>query len=112
MWAQLLSTLLGIWLMLSATILPMSPGGIQCNYIVGLLSAGTGLISVSEVTRGFRWGNLVLGFCLIGYAVAFSNSDLWPAANDIMVGMLLILLATYKGKIIRRHGGGWSALWK
>jgi hypothetical protein len=112
MWAQLLSTLLGIWLMVSVTMLPMTPGGIQCNYIVGLLSAGTGLISLSEVTRGVRWANLLLGFCLIGYAVAFSNSALGQAANHIVVGMLLILLATYKGKIIRRHGGGWSALWK
>ncbi len=113
MWPQLLNLFLGLWLITASRFLgPTTPSVAANDGILGLVVAVTALISIWEITRPLRWVNLVVGCWLLVAPLVLGCDQADPIANDFAVGCLLMLLASRKGKIIHRYGGGWAALWK
>jgi general stress protein CsbA len=69
------------------------------------------MIAIWEFLRSLRWVNFALGLWLI-LAPFLLGYPFSPFVNSIVVGILIASFALLKGKIEKRYGGGWSALWK
>ena len=111
MWGQLMSLLLGIWLMAAPSILEYGNPAAANDWIMGPLVATFATIALWEITRSFRRMNLILGVWLLMAPFVFSYSKI-PMMNDIAVGILLTVFSLVRGKIRHSFGGGWSSLWK
>ena len=110
MWAQSVNVLLGLWLMAAPAVLGYGGTARMSDRIIGPLAASVALIAVAEVTRPVRWLNVVLGLWLL--AAPWLLGAEWTAmVNSTVVGLLLIVLATVRGTVRHRFGGGWTALW-
>ena len=112
MWAQLINTILGIWLMAAPSILEYGDPARTNHHIVGPLAASCAVIALWEVTRPLRWGNLGLGLWLLVSAWVFAAP--WAIAlSSSFVGILLSAFSFVSGGVDwRRYGGGWSTLWR
>lgn len=112
MWAQLINTILGIWLMAAPAILDYGGHARTNHHIVGPLAVSCGVIALWEVTRPLRWGNLALGLWLLVSAWVVASP--WVVVlSSSLVGVLLSAFGFVGGGVDwRRYGGGWSVLWQ
>jgi hypothetical protein len=110
MWAQVLNTLLGVWLMAAPDVLGYRGAAGLNDRILGPIAAGAAIIALWECTRALRRINLPIGLWLLvapwvlGYEAA-------PLLNSTAVGLSLAACSTVRGGLRQRFGGGWSALW-
>jgi hypothetical protein len=109
MWAQLLSALVGIWLMASPSILDYDDPARTNDWIVGPLAASLGIIAASKVNRSLRWTLLPLGLWqIVGpWVLGFATT---PTINATLTGLILIACSQLGGQVATRYGGGWRAL--
>lgn len=110
MWAQLVNTAIGIWLMAAPDVLRSGRAAEFNARIAGPIAATFACIAIWEVTRGCRWVNLPLGLWLIASpaVLRFGGND---AINAILCGGALALFSLFGGRIETRYGGGWRSLW-
>jgi hypothetical protein len=108
---QIGTIVLGLWLTLSPAVLGSMGAARDVAFIAGPLAASVGVVALSEVTRSVRWLNLAIGVGLVLSARVVSPRPLVDV-NNLISGLLLAGLATQKGQIRRRYGGGWLALWE
>ena len=113
MWVQACNVLLGIWLIFSPAILhfdatPNAPATMARAIapIVILL----GLVSLRDVTRIFRWLQFLPAAWLLLSPWFLHSSPGVPLANQELVGMAIVLVASIPGPITKRTGGGWLSL--
>jgi hypothetical protein len=111
MWAQLMSVVLGIWLMAAPAVLGYGGPAATADRIVGPLVASFAAIAVWEATRAVRWANLVLAMWLL-LAPLVLGYGARPAVNSLTTAVLLCALAVVRGRARHCFGGGWSALWR
>jgi hypothetical protein len=103
---QLAGLALGIWLMLSPSVLDYGGGARVSALVLGPLAASFSWIALSEVTRPVRRLNLAVGICLLVSVLLF-HSSIRSAINTAVVGLLLGGLALLPSPIKGRYGGGW-----
>ncbi len=109
---RIVEILLGVWLMASPTVLDYAGNAAGTNdRIVGPLVVSVAGIAVAEVSRPFRWCQIVLGLWLLIAPWVFGHATV-PLLNDLIVGVLLIVLATRGGQVSEAFGGGWPSLWR
>ena len=114
MWAQVISAILGIWLMASPAILGLSGDKTISNnaHIVGPIIASFAIIAWWEVTQVVRHYNILPAIWLL-LAPWVLNYDATPAIlNDMVVGATVLGLSFVRTKTEGAYGGGWSAIWK
>jgi hypothetical protein len=112
MWAQIINTIIGLWLMAAPAILGYSGPANTNQRIVGPIAVSFAVIACWEVTRQARWTNLVLGVWLIVAPLVLSH-ETSAGITSIASGVLLALFSLVRGRYRpERFGGGWSALWK
>jgi general stress protein CsbA len=111
MWQQIVSLLLGLWLMAAPAVFGYGDPVRTNNHIVGPLVAAVATIAISEVTRPVRWVNVALGIWLLmaPWALGYGSTSAW--VQSLVIGAALALLSTARGTITQRFGGGWPALW-
>lgn len=111
MWARLLNTALGIWLMVAPAVLGYGDPAQTVDRIVGPVAASFAIIAIWEVTRPLRHANLVLGVWLLlaPWVLGYPST---PTVNSMVVGAALIALSRVRGKVEDRYGGGWSRVWR
>jgi hypothetical protein len=108
-WARLVSTVLGVWLMAAPAVLDYGDPARTADRIAGPLVAAFAFVAVWEVLRELRWVVAVLAVWLLaapwvlGYAMV-------PTLNEVVVGVLLLALSFVRGPRRERFGGGWAAL--
>jgi hypothetical protein len=107
--AQVVSALLGIWLMAAPDIVGYGGPARLNDRVVGPLAASFAFIAVWQVTRPLRWLNLALGAWLLLAPWALGY-ELAPRLNSLVVGLVLVVLAAVSGKVQQRFGGGWASL--
>lgn len=112
MWAQLINTGLGLWLMITPSLLFYNSAGADSAHIVGPILVTFSVTSLWECTRVLRKYNypFALWLLLAPWILDYNNS--FSAMNDMGVGLLILVFSSIQGKIEKRYGGGWSALWK
>lgn len=110
-WPRIVSSGLGVWLMVAPAALGYNEPAATVDRIVGPLVASCSFIAAWAVLRGLRWLTLPLGVALI-LAPWMLGYELIPRWNSMVVGALVIALALPSDRTRERYGGGWSALWR
>jgi hypothetical protein len=111
LWAHIISTALGIWLMAAPAVLEYGDPARANDRIVGPAAATVACVAAWEVTRGLRWINLVLGAWLLLSPWLFGYP---PNAflSTLLTGLALMALSLVKGRTDTPFGGGWRVLWR
>lgn len=99
-WNLVLSTLLGVFLMLAPWILDLPKAAADSDHVAGAFVIVISVISMGEVIRKARYGNLLLGLWVLGASFWLTPSPLVHAA----VGILLIVLSFRRGQILESYG--------
>ncbi len=87
-----LNALLGLWLFFSSFLLGRTPVQRWAGWVVGALTVLGALVSVSG-RKGGRYLNLMLGGCLILFAVLRPRARAVVFWNDLLVGFAIALLS-------------------
>jgi hypothetical protein len=113
MWSQLISALVGGWLMASPSIMGFGRPLATSDWIVGPLIASFGLIAASEVTRAARWGNFVLAAWVVLSPVILGDlGNVAIAATHVVSGLFVGSLSLRRGRSRHSYSGGWRSLAK
>lgn len=114
MWARIINTILGLWLMAAPTVLGYTDTVAATNHrIVGPIVVSFAVIAMWEATRPVHWVNLPLGIWLLISPLVFGGYGSAPLINSVVVGALVAVCALVRGTYRpERYGGGWSVLWK
>lgn len=107
-WTLLVSTVLGVWLMLTRLVFDTSGAMANSDHLVGALVVTFSVMAMAEVGRPVRFINVAFGLWLIGApwlldGVA-SNAAVW---NSGLTGIVLVALALPRG-MIRNAYAGWD----
>jgi hypothetical protein len=109
MWFRAVNVAVGIWLMAAPAVLGYGQPAADFHRTLGPVAAAVAIIAMSEVTRPFRWVNLPVGLALLvvpwlqGYSAA-------ALANSLLCGAAIVGLASLRGRVEKRVGGGWKAI--
>ena len=112
MWAHVLTTALGFWLMASPAVLGYAGAAATHHYLLGPMVATVAWVACSEATRELRRVNLLLGPALILAPLLISYDGAAAWVNGVATGTLVGLLAMVRGARRTRMGGGWTVLWR
>jgi hypothetical protein len=112
MWAHIINTFLGAWLMAAPAIFHHLGQPAEFNdRIVGPLVATFSCVAIWECTRAVRWVAFVGGLWLLPSAF-FMGYGTMGMVNALLCGVAIAALALVKGKLTTPFGGGWMILWK
>ena len=115
MWAQIINTLLGLYLMASPAIWRFEeavPTAADNDHIIGPVMATFACVAIWEATRNTRWANIPLGAWLLVAPWILGYEQTAPIINDMAVGAAVIAFSLVRGKVTQRFGGGWRSLFK
>ena len=110
MWAKILTTLLGLWLMVAPAVFSFGKGISDNAHIVGPLIVTFSVIALSEATRNAKYLNILCGAWLLAAPWVLQYGNTTALLNDYAVGIPLILLALVNSKRQNYFAGGWAAL--
>jgi len=112
MWARVVNTILGIWMMVVPSVLRYEKVAANNAYIFGCVIATIAIIAMAESVRNVRWLNLFMGLWLVvaPWILTFENST--NILNDTIVGLLVAGLSFVKGRIKEKMDGGWIKIIK
>ena len=105
-WNLAASGFLAIWLMMTPLIFNASEGLVATNHIAGALVLTITVTAFAEVGRSIRFLNIFVGGLLVLTPFAL-DASLIQTANNIVIGLLLMVLNVRRGTI-RNTYGGWS----
>ena len=111
MWAQILATAVGIWLMAAPSVLGYEDRARTNDLIVGPIVASFACVAIWEVTRSLRWVNVPIGIWMLiaPWLLGYKSETL---IHSSIVGVVMIGLSLVRGRITHQFGGGWTAVWK
>ena len=103
-WPLLLSTALGIWLMAAPAVLGSAGAAANSDVIAGALVATVAVTAMGEVTRSFRFLNIVLGLWIVAGPWLLSGATTSSTWNGAIAGLLVVVLSLPRGRIGERYG--------
>jgi uncharacterized membrane protein len=105
-WPLVVSTVLGIWLMLTRLAFDTSGAMANSDHLIGSLVVTFSIIAMAEVARPVRFINIAFGLWLLAAPWwldgASSGFAVW---NSVLTGLLLIALALPRGAIKNSYAG-------
>ncbi|WP_447978011.1 vitamin K epoxide reductase family protein [Candidatus Nitrospira bockiana] len=104
-WTLLLTTALGVWLMMAPSVLGTGAALADSDHLVGALVVTFGVIAWAEVTRSARWLNALLGLWLLTAPWLLGGGTSLATLNDLLVGLLLVLTSLPRGTVRERYAG-------
>lgn len=110
-WARIINTALGIWLMAAPAVLGYGAPASANDRVVGPIVVTFAVVAMWEATRAVRRVNLLLGLWML-IAPWVLGYELVPILNSSIVGVLVMAFASVHGRTQQRYGGGWTALWR
>lgn len=112
MWAALINILLGLWLMIAPSVLPLERAASNNHYITGPLVITFAIVALWEVNHSARYLTLAAGAWLVfsPFVLGFeSSAAVWSTETT---GLLLAGFSLVKRKIKGSYGGGWLSLFQ
>jgi hypothetical protein len=79
------------------------------DHVIGPIVASVAFVAVWEVVRAVGWGNLIIGAWLVTAPFMLGYTTL-ATLNSSTTGLAVIALASIRGAVRQRFGGGWTAL--
>lgn len=107
-WNLLVCIALGLWLMAAPAVFLTQGGVAHSDHILGALVVTVAIVALAEVARAARFINVALALLIIVLPWLLGGT-LASGINDLVTGLLLILLSILPGKI-RNTYGGWNPL--
>lgn len=108
--ARLLTIAIGLWLMVAPAVLHMSVVAGKVQRTIGPIVLSCAAIAVAQCTRTVRlWAIPFAGALVLAPILVDFGSQL-AAAQSVLCGIALTLLALPIGKLDRPYGGGWIVL--
>ncbi len=111
MWAQIVSMILGLAVMVAPAVFDFGQTAANNNYIVGPLVITFAMTAITDVGRNLRWWNIAGGFWLIvaPFLLDFTSTETWI---NVIMGAAIAGLSCIRGKVTQRFGGGWRSLFQ
>ena len=103
-WNLLLSVGLGIWLMLTPSVLGSAGAAAHSDHLVGALIVTAAVIALADVGRATRFLNLLLGAWVIAAPWLLGGATTASRWSDAIAGVLVILLSLPRGPVGERYG--------
>lgn len=103
-WNFTVSTAIGLWLMFAPTLLGSTGSAADADHLLGALIVTGSVILFAEVARPFRWLNSVLGVAALAAPFFTSGGDPASVGNDVVSGVLVVLLNVRRGPVLERYG--------
>ena len=103
-WNLLASAALGIWLMFA----PFAFGSVglaaHSDHLIGALIVTASVIALADVGRTVRYMNIFFGLLIIVAPWILAGATAKASWNDLVVGVIVILLSFPRGKIGDQYG--------
>jgi hypothetical protein len=118
MWPRLVSTALGLWLMLAPAVLgysTTSPVASASDRIIGPVVMSAAIAAIWPEIRPLRWVTVVLGGLAVLAPPVVGPFVYWPltaAVNSVVTGLAMIASGLVRGEITSQFGGGWRSIWR
>ncbi len=103
-WSLLVSAAFGVWLIFSPWMLNTTGRAADSDHLVGALIVTFAVIAMAEVGRAVRFINVLFGAWLIIAPFLLSGFTTGATWNDLIIGIIVILLSFRRGKISKRYG--------
>lgn len=103
-WQLLLSSVLGLWLMVAPAVFQTGGAAADSDHLVGALVVTIAVVVMAEVIRAGRYLNVLFGLWLVVGPWLLTGGSGVSRVNDAMAGVGLLLLSLPKGKIRERYG--------
>lgn len=107
--AQVVATLIGLWLYASPSLLDYGGTAAAVDRIAGALIVTFSFVAIWEFLRGVRLANRPLAVVLL-VVPWFLDQPTAGLISSVAGGAAVLALSFVEGKIQRRYGGGWSVL--
>lgn len=112
MWAQIINALLGIFLMIAPDLFGLGGAASDNFHIFGPIITTFAVVSLWEATRSTRLWNVAPGVWLIVSPIFLGYDSATGVVVAVAAGVAVTALSFVRGKIEKRYGGGWKALWR
>ena len=112
MWARILNSILGLWLMIAPGILGFGPAASDNGHIIGPVVITFAIIAMWEATRVLRKWNYPLAIWLLLAPWVLQYDSTIAIMSDVLTGVCILIFVSVKGNVEKTYGGGWSSLWK
>jgi len=112
MWTKIVTALIGLWLMISPSVLKMNELTSNNNYIVGPLVITFSVISFWDINRKVIRANIPLGAWLLIALFVLEFTKSIAFFSNGACGAFIILLSSIKRKAKGKYGGGWKSLFQ
>jgi uncharacterized membrane protein len=103
-WNLLVSVGLGVWLMLTPSVLGTTGAAAHSDHLVGALIVTTAVIALADVGRAARFLNILFGAWVIAAPWILSGATPASTWSDAIVAALVILLSLSRGPVGERYG--------
>ncbi len=104
-WNLFVAVAIGLWFMISPSLLGYSGKLADSNHLVGAVVVAFSIISMSEVVRSLRFSNVLFALWLITSIWIFNNPGGITLWSQIAAAIILIVVTFRKGIINDTHGG-------
>jgi hypothetical protein len=112
MWTRIVTSVLGLWLMIFPSIFKMNEMTSNNNYIVGPLVITFSVISLWDINRKAIRVNILLGAWLLVALFALDFTKSVAFFSNGACGAFIIVLSSIKRKGRGQYGGGWKSLFQ
>lgn len=110
MWAQVVNTVLGLWLMAAPAVLGHSGELLgKFDRAIGPTVAAASFVAAAQISRSVRWLTLPAA-AVLAVAPWFLDAPAASKINSVAVAVAMLLLAPVGRPDQRRYGNGWSTL--
>jgi nucleoside-diphosphate-sugar epimerase/uncharacterized membrane protein len=103
-WNLLVSAGLGVWLMLTPSVLGSAGPAAHSNHVIGALIVTFAVIALADVGRAMRFVNIVFGAWVIAAPWLLAGATSASRLSDAIVGALVILCSLPCGPVRERYG--------
>lgn len=103
-WNLLVSAALGLWLMFAPAVLGSTGPAAHSDHLVGALIVTAAVIALADVGRATRFVNVLFGAWIIASPWLLGGATASATWNDLIVGVLVILLCFPRGPVGERYG--------
>lgn len=110
MWAHLVNTALGLWLMAAPGLFGYETAAADSGHIVGPVIVTFSVTALWECTRGMRKWNCPLAAWLLIAPWVLGYDSVVAIVSDMSCGVLVFVFSSIRGEVSKKYGGGWSVL--
>jgi len=103
-WNLLLTAGLGVWLMVTPSVLGSGGSAAHSDHLVGALIVVAAVIALADVGRALRFVNAVFGAWLIAAPWLLGGATTGSRLSGAIAGVLVIVLSLPRGRVGERYG--------